>query len=81
MERSQRTQDSEGEECWEYPEEGVFGFDRLYRDGLPMRRVLACMWDKPRWGDGKMGGDDIHRLYTRGCEIGLERRSGRRVRD
>ena len=26
-------------------------------------------------------GDDIHHLYSRGCEIGLERRSGRRVRD
>jgi len=49
-ERSQRTQDSEGDECWEYPEEGVFGFDRVYKDGLPARRMLACMWDKAEVG-------------------------------
>ena len=49
-ERSGRTQDSEGEECWEYPEEGVFGFDRLYKDGLPARRMLACMWERAEVG-------------------------------
>ena len=49
-ERSQRTQDSEGDECWEYPEEGVFGFDRVYKDGLPARRMLACMWERAEVG-------------------------------